>query len=50
MSTTYPKSMQEAMPDRDRVAEASAKLGEAGVKYVFSNSRGPYFPFSFRSS
>jgi len=33
----YPETMADALPDKDRVAEARAKLEAAGVKYVFSN-------------
>ncbi len=32
----YPETMADALPDRDRVAEAKASLEKAGVKYVFS--------------
>ncbi len=31
-----PSTMAEALPDRERVREAHAKLAEAGVRYVFS--------------
>ena len=31
-----PETMAEALPDRERVAEAKAKLEEAGVKYILS--------------
>ncbi len=36
MSVTYPRTMEEALPDKERAAEAHAKLEKAGVKYVFS--------------
>ena len=31
-----PQSMAEALPDKSRIAEAKAKLEEAGVRYIFS--------------
>ena len=36
MGLSNPSCMAEALPDPERVAEAKAKLVEAGVKYVFS--------------
>lgn len=36
MSVIAPTTMAEALPDASRVAEARARLEEAGVKYVFS--------------
>ena len=35
-NVTYPETMEAAFPDKERVAEAKAKLEEAGVKYVMS--------------
>jgi len=35
-NVTYPETMEAAFPDEERVAEAKAKLVEAGVKYVMS--------------
>lgn len=35
-TTRYPQSLQEALPDPDRVADSHAKLKDAGVKYVLS--------------
>jgi hypothetical protein len=35
-ASLYPESMQAAFADKDRVADAKAKLVEAGVKYVMS--------------
>ena len=35
-NVTYPETMEAAFPDKERVAEAKARLEEAGVKYVFS--------------
>ena len=32
----YPTTMSEALPDAERVAEARARLEEAGVKYILS--------------
>jgi len=36
MGLSNPSCIAEALPDKERVAEAKAKLIEAGVKYVFS--------------
>ena len=36
MGVSNPSCIAEALPDKERVAEAKAKLIEAGVKYVFS--------------
>ncbi|MGI9301265.1 MAG: glutamine synthetase family protein [Gammaproteobacteria bacterium] len=36
MSTKAPQCMADALPDKERVSEAKAKLQEAGVKYIFS--------------
>src|SRR5947209_20200278 len=33
---TLPKAIEDAIPGRDRIAEARARLEEAGVKYVYS--------------
>ena len=35
-TVTYAETMEAAFPDKERVAEAKAKLVEAGVKYVMS--------------
>lgn len=37
MSVIYPKTMQEAMPDKARIAKARQELEKAGVKYVLSS-------------
>jgi glutamine synthetase len=37
MSAIYPKTMQEAMPSRKRIAQEQAKLEKAGVKYIMSS-------------
>ena len=36
MGLSNPSCIAEALPDKERVAEAKAKLVEAGVKYIFS--------------
>ena len=36
MSNLYPTSLAEALPDKERVAEAKTRLEEAGVKYFLS--------------
>jgi glutamine synthetase len=36
MSNLYPTTLSEALPDKERVAEAKARLEEAGVKYFLS--------------
>jgi glutamine synthetase len=36
MTSLYPTTMSEAMPDKKRVAAARAKLDKAGVKYLMS--------------
>lgn len=36
MSNEPPQSMAEALPDKDSIAQAKAKLEEAGVKYILS--------------
>lgn len=35
-TVSYPETMEAAFPDKERVAEAKAKLEEAGVKYFMS--------------
>lgn len=37
MSPICPKTLADALPDRERVAEAHSRLEKAGVKYVFSS-------------
>lgn len=36
MAIKLPQSLADALPDKDRVTEAKARLQEAGVKYIFS--------------
>ena len=36
MSSIYPQTLEEALPDRKRVEECKAMLEKAGIKYVLS--------------